>query len=152
MVGSWDHLTVSRDGAEAYRAIVAPVVEALAAGGRYVLLLGEPPTDPVRGEEPTRRQVNRVYRGLAADLPRVDYLSTDTVIGDDQGRWQQGEAGELWRKPDGRHLCPPGAEQFGAAVLGRLSATWRLPPAGPWEDGAWRALDRYDNPDGGCDG
>jgi hypothetical protein len=151
MIGSWDHLAVARD-AEAYEAQVRAALTTLAGDGRSVLVLVEPPSDPTKGEEPTRTEVNEILEAVAAEVPRTRFLPTDTVIGDAQGRYVRTGPDGLLRKPDGRHLCPAGATRFGSAVLAALSESWQLPPADDsWALGAWRQDPRYDNPAGGCD-
>ncbi len=151
MIGSWDHLAVQRD-AEAYGAEVREAWTTLAADGRSVLVLGEPPSDPAKGEEPTRAEVNAALEAAAAEVPRTRFLPTDSVIGDAQGLYLWSGPDGLLRKPDGRHLCPAGATRFGAAVLAALSESWQLPPADDvWALGTWREDPRYDNPVGGSD-
>ncbi len=150
MIGSWDHLGVQRDP-EAYAEDVRSALTTLTEGGRSVLLLGEPPARPGKGEEPVRRAVNEVLASVSAEVPGVTYLPTDRVIGDAQGDYVMSGPDGLLRKPDGRHLCPAGATRFGQAVLDSLSETWQLPAADPaWALGAWREDPRYDDPPGGC--
>lgn len=151
MVGSWDHLGAQRDP-DAYAAMVHDALSTLAEDGRSVLVLGEPPSDPAKGEEPARVAVNGVLEGEAASVAGVSYLSTDAVIGDAEGLYVlRDPGGALLRKPDGRHLCPEGAERFGTAVLTALGERWALPAPDPaWVDGAWRLDPRYDDPPGGC--
>jgi len=152
MVGSWDHLAVQRDPV-AYAASVRAALEDLAAGGRSVLLLGEPPSAPEKGEEEARLALNDVLAAEAAGVADVRYLPTDTVIGDADGAYVATADGELLRKPDGRHLCPAGAARFGTAVRDALSESWGLAPAGSgWASGAWRDDPRYDDPPGACAG
>jgi hypothetical protein len=150
MVGSWDHLGVRRD-AEGYAGSVAAALGTLAEGGRSVLVLGEPPSDPAKGEDESRLAVNQVLEAEAEGLRRVIYLDTDTVVGDRNGDYVRQAGGALLRKPDGRHLCPAGAARLGTAVLAELRRAWALPPADPaWEAGDWRGDARYDDPPGGC--
>jgi len=150
MVGSWDHLAVLRD-ADGYADDVRTALDALAADGRSVLLLGEPPSAPDKGEEPSRRAVNEILEEAAAEVPRTRYLDTGPVIGDARGRYVRAGPDGLLRKPDGRHLCPSGAARFGVAVLEALDEVWELPPADPaWALGEWRQDRRYDDPPGGC--
>jgi hypothetical protein len=153
MLGSWDHTSARRNPA-AYAEEVRAGLERLAEDGRRVLVLGEPPSDPVKGEDADREAVNEVLDAEADAVPGVRFASTDTVIGDAQGRYQRTDAqGRLLRKPDGRHICPDGAARFGTGVLGLLQAEWVLPPpAGGWEQGAWRDEGRYDDPEGACPG
>jgi hypothetical protein len=151
MIGSWDHLAVQRDR-EAYADEVRSALSTLSADGRSVLLLGEPPSAPDKGEEPTRTELNDVLRSVAAEFPRVRFLATDTIIGDADGHYLMSGPDGLLRKPDGRHLCPAGATRFGSAVLAALSESWQLPAADPvWALGSWRQDPRYDDPVGGCD-
>jgi hypothetical protein len=151
MIGSWDHLAVQRDR-EAYTEQVRDALTTLSDDGRSVLLLGEPPSAPDKGEEPTRTELNDVLRTVAAEVPRTRFLATDTVIGDADGNYLMSGPDGLLRKPDGRHLCPAGATRFGSAVLAALQETWQLPEADPaWALGAWRQDLRYDAPPGGCD-
>lgn len=150
MVGSWDHLTAQRDP-EAYTAMVHDALTTLAADGRSVLVLGEPPSDPAKGEEPARAAVNETLEAEATAIGGVTYLPTDTVIGDADGDYVLRQGDQLLRKPDGRHLCPAGAERFGVAVLTALGDGWNLPAPDPtWVDGGWRAEPRYDDPPGAC--
>lgn len=150
MVGSWDHRAALRDP-EAYATEVAAALDRLTRDGTQVLVLGEPPSDPAKGEEEGRTAVNAVLAAAAAERGDVTFLATDEVIGDAQGRYVRTEGGELLRKPDGRHLCPAGAERFGTAVIGALQATWALPAsAAGWQDGPWRQEPRYDDPPGAC--
>jgi hypothetical protein len=151
MVGSWDHLTAQRDP-ETYGATVHDALTTLAGDGRPVLVLGEPPSDPAKGEESARAVVNQTLEAEAATVPGVTYLPTDEVIGDADGQYVlREEGGALLRKPDGRHLCPEGAERFGAAVVTALGEAWALPGPDPtWVDGPWRTDRRYDDPPGGC--
>ena len=152
MVGSWDHLAVQRDP-EAYAAAVRRALEQMAANGRSVLLLGEPPSDPQKGEEEARLALDEILATEAATVARVRYLPTDTVIGDADGAYTATAGGQLLRKPDGRHLCPAGAARFGTAVQDALSEDWALPAADPaWASGAWRTDPRYDDPPGACTG
>lgn len=152
MVGSWDHLAVQRDP-EAYAASVRAALEDLAAGGRSVLLLGEPPSAPEKGEEEARLALNDVLAAEAAGVAGVRYLPTDTVIGGADGAYLATADGELLRKPDGRHLCPAGAVRFGTAVRDALSESWVLAPADPgWATEAWRDDPRYHDPPGACVG
>jgi hypothetical protein len=151
MIGSWDHLAVQRD-AEAYADEVRAALTTLAGDGRSVLLLGEPPSDPDKGEEPTRTELNDVLSMVAAEVPRVRFLETDTIIGDADGNYLMTGPDGLLRKPDGRHLCPAGATRFGSAVVTALQQTWQLPDADPaWALGDWRQDVRYDDPPGACD-
>lgn len=151
MVGSWDHLTAQRDP-ETYAAAVHDALTTLADDGRSVLVLGEPPSDPAKGEELARTVVNQTLEAEAATVAGVTYLPTDEVIGDADGQYVlRDDRGALLRKPDGRHLCPEGAERFGAAVVTALGEEWALPGPDPtWVDGAWRTDRRYDDPPGGC--
>jgi hypothetical protein len=151
MVGSWDHLTAQRDP-ETYGATVHDALTTLAGDGRSVLVLGEPPSDPAKGEESTRAVVNQTLEAEAATIAGVTYLPTDEVIGDADGQYVlRDDRGALLRKPDGRHLCPEGAERFGAAVVAALGEEWALPRPDPrWVDGPWRRDRRYDDPPGGC--
>lgn len=152
MVGSWDHLAVQRDP-EAYAAAVRRGLDQMAADGRSVLLLGEPPSDPDKGEEEARLALNDILATEAAAVAGVRYLPTDTVIGDADGAYIATAGGQLLRKPDGRHLCPAGAARFGTAVQDALSEDWALPAADPaWAAGAWRTDPRYDDPPGACTG
>jgi len=152
MVGSWDHRAALRDP-DAYAAEVDAALDRLTADGSRVLVLGEPPSDPAKGEEEGRVAVNAVLEAAAAERDDVTWLATDEVIGDAEGRYVRTAAGELLRKPDGRHLCPAGAERFGVAVTGALQDTWALPdPAAGWPDAAWRTDPRYDDPAGACSG
>jgi hypothetical protein len=151
MIGSWDHLAVLRDP-EAYADEARAALTTLSADGRSVLLLGEPPSAPDKGEEEIRTQLNDVLRSVAADLPGVRFLETDTIIGDADGDYLMSGPDGLLRKPDGRHLCPAGATRFGTAVLAALSESWQLPAADPaWALGSWRQDLRYDDPAGACD-
>jgi hypothetical protein len=151
MVGSWDHMIALRCP-EAYAEAVRAGLQRLAAGGRRVLLLGEPPSDPAMGEDADRARVNQILEQEAAEVDGVRFAATDTVIGDDEGRYQQSAGGHLLRKPDGRHLCPDGAVRFGQGVVDLLGEEWALgAPQGPWQEGAWRNEARYDDPPGGCD-
>lgn len=150
MTGSWDHLTAQRDAA-AYRQQVDAALNRLTEGGRSVLVLGEPPSDPTKGEEAVRTVVNDTLAAAVAEVPGARYLSTDEVIGDAQGRFVRTGPDGLLRKPDGRHLCPSGAARFGTAVVDALQETWALPEPDPvWALGPWRDDPRYDDPVGAC--
>jgi hypothetical protein len=150
MTGSWDHLTAQRD-ADAYREQVDAALARLSEGGRRVLVLGEPPSDPAKGEESVRTIVNDTLEAAVDEVPGARYLSTDEVIGDAQGRFVMTGADGLLRKPDGRHLCPAGATRFGVAVVDALQEDWQLPDADPaWALGDWRDDPRYDDPVGAC--
>jgi hypothetical protein len=150
MVGSWDHIAAQRDP-EGYATEVDAALRTLTEGSRSVLVLGEPPSAPAKGEEAVRVVVNEVLEAAVAEVPRAVFLSTDTVIGDAEGDFLREGPDGLLRKPDGRHLCPAGATRFGVAVLAALEATWALPEADPtWAVGPWRADARYDDPPGGC--
>ena len=150
MVGSWDHLTAQRDAAS-YRQQVDAALARMAADGRRVLVLGEPPSDPAKGEETVRTIVNDTLEEAAADIPGVRYLPTDAVIGDAQGHFVRTGPDGLLRKPDGRHLCPAGATRFGTAVVEALQEDWQLPTPDPvWALGPWRDDPRYDDPVGAC--
>ena len=150
MTGSWDHLTAQRD-ADGYQEQVEAALARLAEDGRDVLVLGEPPSDPAKGEEAVRSIVNDTLQAAVAEVPGARYLSTDEIIGDAQGNYVMTGPDGLLRKPDGRHLCPAGATRFGTAVVEALQETWQLPDANPvWALGAWRQLHRYDDPVGAC--
>ncbi len=153
MVGSWDHLTARRDP-EAYAAQVHDAYVRLAEGGRQVLVLGEPPSDPAKGEDADRAAVNEILEAEAAEVDGVRFAATDTVIGDAEGQYQRVDAqGRLLRKPDGRHLCPDGAVRFGASVADLLADQWVLAqPGTAWEAGDWRGDGRYEDPAGACPG
>jgi hypothetical protein len=150
MTGSWDHLTAQRDAAR-YREQVDAALARLAGGGRPVLVLGEPPSAPEKGEEAVRAIVNETLEAAVDEVPGARYLSTDEVIGDAQGRFVMTGPDGLLRKPDGRHLCPAGATRFGTAVIAALQEDWQLPDADPaWALGDWRDDPRYDDPVGAC--
>jgi hypothetical protein len=150
MTGSWDHLTAQRDAAT-YREEVDAALVRLAEDGRRVLVLGEPPSDPGKGEEAVRLVVNDALEAAVVDVSGARYLSTDEVIGDAQGRFVMSGPDGLLRKPDGRHLCPAGATRFGTAVVVALQEDWQLPTPDPvWALGPWRDDPRYDDPAGAC--
>jgi hypothetical protein len=150
MVGSWDHIAAQRDP-DAYATSVEDALAVLTGDGRQVLVLGEPPSAPEKGEDEVRAVVNDTLEAAVLATPRARFLPTDTVIGDPEGNFVQEAPDGLLRKPDGRHLCPAGATRFGVAVLAALQEVWLLPDADPaWAVGPWRSDARYDDPPGGC--
>jgi hypothetical protein len=150
MIGSWDHIAAQRDP-DAYADQVAAGLDRLAADGRSLLVLGEPPSRPDKGEETVRAVVNQTLEAAVAEAPGARFVSTDTVIGDARGRFLMTGPDGLLRKPDGRHLCPAGATRFGTAVLTELQLVWELPDVDPvWALGPWRDDPRYDDPAGAC--
>lgn len=150
MVGSWDHIAVQRDP-EGYAEHVRASLARLAEDGRSVLVLGEPPSDPAKGEEDIRLALNETLEAAVADTPGTRYEDTAPVIGDERGDYVMTGPDGLLRKPDGRHLCPAGATRFGTAVVTFLQEQWQLPDPDPaWALGPWREDPRYDDPAGAC--
>ena len=83
------------------------------------------------------------------------YLQTASVFSPG-GRffaWMRDAAGQ-WiraRKVDNAHMCPYGAAEFGALLVGELTPMLHLGPMAPgWDTGAWVDDPRYNDPPGAC--
>ena len=142
-----------------YRSQLDESVRMLSSRGARILWLGLPPLPPSPTDELGRRAVNALFAELPARFPGVvRYVPTDGVLGGPDGsfvRTVPGVDGPIRKvKPDGtgeEHLCPEGAVRLAGLIRTELASIVSVPaaPAG-WEQAAWRAEPRYDNPPAGC--
>jgi lysophospholipase L1-like esterase len=152
MMGGWDLPYLAKNGDDAYSATVDEAIGILTSDGARVLWLSMAP-----GGTTPDRPVDRVYSQLPAKYPGVvDFFDFEQVLRGPDGDWPRTVPAVdgstiLLRKPDNWHMCPAGAERVAAAVLAHTAALSWAPPAGDgWEDGDWRAHERYDDPHDGC--
>ena len=146
MLGVWDMPTIDRDGLAAYVEPTRRAMAVLARAGRVLWL--STPTEPGRPDWPT----DQVFEAVAATFPSVSYAEVDAAVRAPDGTYPpsfvalDGSVVRL-RKDDGFHFCADGAERLADEVnrLAVVHGLARRTPAG-WEDGAWRASERYDDP------
>ncbi|HEY2427415.1 MAG TPA: acyltransferase family protein, partial [Acidimicrobiales bacterium] len=168
---SWDDPSAFFDP-PAYTERLRQALSAILAPGEgvdLVVLLQFPQAGPPIGlADPARQQASYVgqtaqqrawdadARAATESFPgRAVYLPTDGLFAPG-GRfvtWMRTPTG-TWiraRKLDGAHLCPYGAAELGALVVGDLASALRLGPLAPgWESGPWIHDHRYDDPPGAC--
>lgn len=143
-----------------YQSTVDQAVRLVTASGTRVLWLGLPPLPPSVTDEAGRRAVNAIYSALPARFPGlVRYVSLDDVLGAG-GVWARtlptDGTDQLVRKvkPDGtpeEHLCQGGAVRVAELIRSQLADIVQLPAApANWQQGAWRAEPRYNDPVGAC--
>jgi energy-converting hydrogenase Eha subunit A len=140
MLGAWDYDWVAREGDNAYQEQIDATVRMLNAHGARIVWLSVLPGDAVLpGKRVQATTLDRFYAALPARFPGVvEYVDIATPLTNASG---------TVRKPDAWHLCADGAAVVAHTVLTELGID-----APAWDDGPWRADERYDNPHGGCPG
>ena len=140
MLGGWDGDYIVNNGDDAYRAQVDATVTMLTRFGAHVLWLAELPGGTRQGDP------DRFFAALPPRYPGVvDFVDLQSSLADATGAHPRVVNGQLFRKPDGWHLCPAGAAAFASALIDHLRLS-----APEWQNGDWRADARYDDPPGGC--
>lgn len=121
MIGAND----ARDGFEpdAYRAIVAEIMDALNRDGRYVIWLGQPNMgDPDRAAYV--RQLNEIFKSEADNRAWVRYIdtydATSTAAGEYAAFTTRDGADTTIREEDGLHFTPEGGALLADLVLEAL--------------------------------
>jgi hypothetical protein len=146
-LGTWDDEFIAANGVDAYRAKVESVLQMLTAQSPHVLWMSVLPSDSSLPDDRPRPDIQeQIYEGLPAAHPGVvDFLDLTPALSSPDGTTPRVVDGHLLRKPDGWHLCPDGAAAVTHLVLGHLGLD-----SDGWDQGAWRADTRYDDPPGGC--
>lgn len=108
-------------------------MDQLAAGGRPVLWISQPPMRS-RSFSEKMRALDRIYRAQAAKRPAVTFVDSAPVLGDADGGWTPylpGSDGRtLARQADGIHLSRAGGDRLADVVLARVLATDGMGRAG----------------------
>ncbi|HZQ57482.1 MAG TPA: acyltransferase family protein [Acidimicrobiales bacterium] len=152
MMGGWDWSYVQAHGVDAYEGVLATAARILQSGGARILWLGEPPGGNARPD-----QIDPLYQRFAASHPGNAYADPAPVLRAIDGsapRWLPAADGhlQLLRKPDQWHFCQDGAVRVAYVASSAVAGLgWAANPVGGWEQGAWRADHRYNDPPGGCD-
>ena len=142
LLGGWDVGWEKSHGAAAYQRLVDSAVETFTAQGGKVLWLAMMP-----GGNPAPRPLDSFYAALPARFPGVvSYADPEAVLRGPKGDYPKVVNGELYRKPDGWHLCPAGAAALARFVFARVG----IDP-GNLDTGGWRTDPRYNDPPHGCD-
>jgi len=146
-LGTWDNEFIAANGVDAYRAKVESVLQMLTAQSPHILWMSVLPSDSsLPDDRPRPDTQERIYEGLPAAHPGVvDFLDLTPALATADGTTPREVDGHLLRKPDGWHLCPDGAAAITHLVLEHLGLD-----SDGWDQGAWRADKRYDDPPGGC--
>ena len=142
LLGGWDVGWEKAHGARAYEQLVDDAVKTFTAAGGKVLWLAMLP-----GGDPTPRPLDSFYAALPGRFPgAVFYADPEGVLRGPKGDYPKVIDGQLYRKPDGWHLCPAGAAALARFVFARVGMN-----PGDLSTGGWRFDPRYNDPPHGCD-
>ena len=142
LLGGWDVGWEKSHGGVAYQRLVDAAVHTFTAQGGKVLWLAILP-----GGSPAPRPLDSFYAALPARFPGVvSYADPEAVLRGPKGDYPKVVDGQLYRKPDGWHLCPAGAAALARFVFAHVGVD-----AGNLDVGDWRTDPRYNDPPHGCD-
>jgi len=168
---SWDTELAAADPTSYRQRLAAALTTVMspAYGIKLVVLLQFPTTGPLpttagpdKAAQVWARSLeaqaswDTAAQAMSTSMPgRVVYLRDGDLFAPQATflAWHQTLTGS-WiraRKIDNAHLCPYGAAEFGALVVGDLTPALGLAAATPgWESGRWVHDHRYNDPPGAC--
>jgi hypothetical protein len=147
MVGGWDAEFRRTAGADAYGAILDDVADVLTEDGGRLLWISILP-----GGSASDVEINADIQELDGRDDRVSYYDAWPLMTAPDGTFPRQIDGKLYRKPDGWHLCPAGAQAIARGTTEEVARLgWASVPVDGWQSGLWSTDVRYNDPPGGCD-